>query len=75
MATRYRYECIADSPKENHVHFTQLKKGETYAIAKTNDPEWCAVTGRLFSSAGGSQMVTDKHLLVSEVKPYVRRIS
>ena len=71
---RYWYEAIDSTPKEEHIHFTRIIKGEKYLIAKTNDPNFVSVTGKLYSNSGGFKRVIDKHLHFTRVKPNVKLI-
>ena len=70
----YRYKAINSTPAENHVHFTRVMQGESYLIAKTDDPNFVSVTGKLFCKNGGFEKVYDTHLHISRVKPFVELI-
>ena len=70
----YWYEAIDTTPAEEHIHFTRIMKGEKYLIAKTDNPNFVSVTGKLFSNSGGFERVVDKHLHFTRVKPNVKLI-
>jgi hypothetical protein len=70
----YWYEAIDTTPAEEHIHFTRLMKGEKYLIAKTDNPNFVSITGKLFSNSGGFERVIDKHLHWTRVKPNVKLI-
>lgn len=70
----YWYEAIASTPAEQHVHATRVMKGECYLIAKTDDPNFVSITGKLYTATGGFDRVYDKHLHKNRVKGFVKLI-
>ena len=66
------YEATETTPASIHVHCNRVKKGENYLIAKTDDPNFVSITGKLFDNNFGMDRVTDKWIHVSLVKPFVK---
>ena len=70
----YWYKATNSTPAEDHVHFTRVMQGESYLIAKTDDPNFVSITGKLFCKNGGFEKVYNKHLHISRVKLFVELI-
>lgn len=70
----YWYKAINSTPAEKHVHFTRVMQGESYLIAKTDDPDFVSITGKLFCKGGGFEKVYNKHLHINRVKTFVEFI-
>ena len=70
----YWYKATNSTPAEDHVHFTRVMQGESYLIAKTDDPNFVSITWKLFCKNGGFEKVYNKHLHISRVKLFVELI-
>ncbi len=68
---KFWYRAIGTTPASAHVHFDRVMKGESYLIAKTDDPDFVSITGKLFCKSGGFDRVIDKHVHISKIKPFV----
>lgn len=68
----YKYIAIQTSPASDHVHCDRVKKGETYLIKKTNDSRFVAVSGTLYDRNFGLKRVIEKHILISQIQPFVQ---
>jgi hypothetical protein len=68
----YKYKAINSSEPVEHIHHTLLREGEIYFISRTDDANYISLSGKLFSSGGGFKQVSDKHIHVDMVKPFVR---
>lgn len=70
----FRYVCIEDAPKSEHVHYTRVMKGNEYLIAKDDDDRFVRVTGQLENNNGGRMDVIDKSLNKDYIQNYVKLI-
>ena len=67
---KHTYVAIETTPASSHIHCDRVIKGDIYQIAKTNDPEFVEITGRLMDGNGGIDRVTEKWIHISKVKDY-----
>ena len=71
---KFKYQAVITSPASNHVHCDRVKEGEIYTVSKTNDPRFVSITGKLYDKNMGIDRVYEKHILIDNVKPYLKLI-